>query len=111
MNIERKKRIAIITPYGGESRLDNYAEFNLAQGLIAKGWEVRMYTYAARGIPGYVNDLNYKGIPVYRTRYRLGVSPRLLLLLLGFFFCFGRFFFCQFIPCSIIIISFRCHFL
>lgn len=84
MNIERKKRIAIITPYGGESRLDNYAEFNLAQGLIAKGWEVRMYTYAARGIPGYVNDLNYKGIPVYRTRYRLGVSPRLFLLLLGF---------------------------
>lgn len=77
----KKKKIAIITPYGGEPRLDNYAEFNLAQGLMAKGWEVRMYTYAARGIPSYAHDLNYKGIPVFRTRHRLGFSPRLFFLL------------------------------
>lgn len=72
-----KKKIAIITPYGGEERLDNYAEFNLAQGLIAKGWEVRMYTYSAKGIPGYESDLVYKGIPVFRCPERFGISPRL----------------------------------
>lgn len=79
-----QKKIAIITPYGGEPRLDNYAEFNLAQGLIAKGWEVRMYTYSAKGMPGYDHDLIYKGIPVFRCRERLGISPRLFFLLLSF---------------------------
>lgn len=84
MNSTTKKKLAIITPYGGEERLDNYAEFNLAQGLMAQGWEVRMYTYSANGMPGYESDLVYKGIPVYRCRERFGISPRL-------FFEIGRY--------------------
>jgi glycosyltransferase involved in cell wall biosynthesis len=84
MNTTKKQKIAIITPYGGEERLDNYAEFNLAQGLIAKGWEVRMYTYSAKGIPTYDHDLTYKGIPIFRCPERLGVSPRLFSLLTSF---------------------------
>lgn len=81
---ETKKKLAIVTPYGGEERLDNYAEFNLAQGLMAKGWEVRMYTYSANGMPRYESDLVYKGIPVFRCRERFGLSPRL-------FFEIGRY--------------------
>ena len=38
------KRIAIVTPYGAEERLDNYAEFVLAQELIERGYDVRMFT-------------------------------------------------------------------
>ncbi len=80
----QRRKLAIVTPYGGEPRFDNYAEFNLAKGLIEKGWDVRMYTYRARGMKGYTEDIEYKGVPVYRCRHRLGISPRLFLLLLRF---------------------------
>ena len=89
---ETKKKIAIITPYGAEERLDNYAEFVLAQSLIEKGWDVRMYTYASRGMPTYDRDFVYKTVPIFRCRERLAISPKLFFSLLLFrpqtVFCF-----------------------
>lgn len=88
----QKKRIAIVTPYGAEPRLDNYAEFILAQSLSAEGHDVRMYTYALKQSPYYERDTVYKGVKVFRCRQRFGVSPRLLFLLITFVphtvFCF-----------------------
>ncbi len=77
-----KKSIAIVTPYGAEPRYDNYPEFILAEGLVERGWGVKMYTYALRGIPTYRTDLVYKGITVARCRQRFGISPKLFLYLL-----------------------------
>ncbi len=79
-----KRKIAIVTPYGGEPRLDNYAEFVLAQGLLEKGYDVRFYTYASRHIPTYSQNLIYKGVPVFRVRERFGFSPSLFLSILTF---------------------------
>ncbi len=77
------KRIAIVTPYGAEERLDNYAEFILAQSLVEKGYDVRLYTYSMHK-PGYSKNNVYKGVPVYRCRHRFGVSPQLFASLIGF---------------------------
>lgn len=77
-----KKRIAIVTPYGAEPRLDNYAEFVLSQELIERGYDVRMFTYTSRAL-GYKNEV-YKGVPVTRCRERHGFSPRLFFSLLWF---------------------------
>jgi len=73
------KKVAIVTPYGAEPRFDNYAEFILAQNLIERGFETRMYTYRTGK-----TDTVYKGVPVTRCRYRHGISPRLFLSLLFF---------------------------
>ncbi len=77
-----KKRIAIVTPYGAEERLDNYAEFVLAQELIGRGYDVRMFTYTSRAL-GYKDGV-YKGVSVTRCRERHGFSPRLFAGLLWF---------------------------
>ncbi len=77
------KRIAIVTPYGAEPRLDNYAEFILAQNLGEKGYDVRFYTYRSQKA-GYEKDLVYKGVSVFRCRQRFGISPRLLVSLATF---------------------------
>lgn len=78
------KKIAIVTPYGAEPRLDNYAEFILAQALSKEGHDVRMYTYASKHMLLYEHDLVYKSVKVFRCRQRFGISPRLLFLLLAF---------------------------
>ena len=77
-----EKSIAIVTPYGAEPRYDNYPEFILAEGLVERGWRVRMYTYALRDIPTYRTDVVYKSITVARCRHRFGISPKLFLSLL-----------------------------
>ena len=76
------KRIAIVTPYGAEERLDNYAEFVLAQELIERGYDVRMFTYTSRALE--YKDEVYKGVPVTRCRERHAFSPRLFSNLLWF---------------------------
>ena len=81
MNSTRRK-IAIVTPFGAESRYDWYPESVLAHGLFERGWAVRMHTYAIWSKEGYRHDVNYKGVPVYRCRQRLGFSPRLLFSIL-----------------------------
>lgn len=83
-SVAGKRKVAIVTPYGGEPRLDNYAEFVLAQGLLEKGYDVRFYTYASRHIPTYNQDLVYKNVPVFRVRERFGFSPRLFFSILVF---------------------------
>ncbi len=80
----RTKRVAIVTPYGAAPRYDNYAEFILAQVLRERGWDARMYTYAARGIPGHRTDQVYEGVSATRCRERFGISPKLLFSLLRF---------------------------
>src|SRR3989344_7410425 len=77
------KRIAIVTPYGAEPRLDNYAEFILAQNLVEKGYEVRFFTYRSQKAE-YVKDAVYKGVSVFRCRQRFGISPRLFVSLILF---------------------------
>jgi len=80
----QKKRIALVAPYGAEPRLDNYAEFILAQTLQERGWDVRLYTYAMTGIPGYGRDCVYKGVTVIRCRVRWGISPKLFFSTLAY---------------------------
>ena len=78
------KRIAIVTPYGAEPRLDNYGEFILAQTLQERGWDVRMYTYGMNMPRLYAHDTAYGGARVFRCRVRWGISPKLFFSLLFF---------------------------
>lgn len=82
MNTERKRKIAVVTPYGAQPRFDNYAEFILAQTLQERGWGVNIYTYAIWSLPAYRSDVLYKGIQVRRCRQRFGISPRLFFSIL-----------------------------
>ena len=68
-------KIAIVTPFGAEERLDHFAEFLLAQGLIGQGTDVRLYTYRIRSNPAYANDGTYKTVPVVRCAQYVGFSP------------------------------------
>ncbi len=88
-------KIAIITPYGAEERLDHYAEFILAKGLVAHGEHVQFYTYAIQNNPDYRNGL-YQGVNVRRCWQKAGIAP-------GLFFSILRFrpdFVCYFHPRS-----------
>ncbi|MEK7116487.1 MAG: glycosyltransferase family 4 protein [Patescibacteria group bacterium] len=76
-------KIAIVTPFGAEERLDHFADFLLAQGLIRKGYDLRFYTYRIRSNPEY-RDGTYKGVRVYRCSQVKGFSPRLVWQLLCF---------------------------
>lgn len=72
-------KIAIVTPFGAEARLDNFAEFILAQGLKKKNEDVRLFTYRMRTNPDYaVVHKIYKDVPVWRCEQKLGWSPRLM---------------------------------
>jgi len=70
-------KIAIVTPFGAEERLDQFAEFLLAQGLVKRGYKVKFYTYKIRSSPGYVEDGAYKGVDTMRCSQKLGLSPKL----------------------------------
>lgn len=76
-------KIAIVTPYGAEARLNHFAEFILARGLIARSFDVRFYTYKQNSKP-YNKNFVYLGVKVYRCRQRLGVSPGLFFSILRF---------------------------
>lgn len=80
----KKLRIAIITPLGAEPRLDNYAEFILAQGLVERGFDVRFYTYKLKNNPLYKKNGMYKKVMTIRTRQKFGISPGLFISLLLF---------------------------
>jgi glycosyltransferase involved in cell wall biosynthesis len=72
-------KVAIVTPYGAEDRLDVFAEFIVAKGLAQRGHEVRFYTYRIRSNPDYAETKkNYKGIQVTRCPQKYGFSPRLI---------------------------------
>ncbi len=75
--VKAPMRVAIITPYGAEERLDQFAEFVLAQGLHLHGDDVRYYTYRLRGDPAYGRDGIYKEIVTRRCPQRRGISPKL----------------------------------
>ncbi|MEK7601531.1 MAG: glycosyltransferase family 4 protein [Patescibacteria group bacterium] len=77
MDAARKRKIAIVTPYGAQSRFDNYAEFILGQTLQERNWRVRFYTYAVWSVPAYRHSTTYKGLSVIRCRQRVGISPHL----------------------------------
>lgn len=72
------KKIAIVTPFGAEERLDQFAEFIVAQGLMKRGYDVRFYTYRIKSNPAYTADEKYKGVDTVRCSQKLGVAPRLL---------------------------------
>ncbi|MFA5935785.1 MAG: glycosyltransferase family 4 protein [Patescibacteria group bacterium] len=73
------KKIAVVTPFGAEERLDVFAEFIAAKGLAQKGNDVRLFTYRIRTNPEYVETKKiYKGIPVTRCSQRYGFSPRIV---------------------------------
>lgn len=78
-----RMKIAIVTPYGAEPRLDNYAEFLLAQAFIKAGHAVHFYTYRLKNNPSYQTG-SYKGVPVIRCRQRLGIAPGLFFSILKF---------------------------
>lgn len=82
MNLTARRKIAIVTPYGAQARFDNYAEFILAQTLVERGWDARLYTYTIWSLPQYRHDTVRKGVPVIRCRQRLGISPRLFFSIL-----------------------------
>lgn len=72
-------KIAIVTPFGAEDRLDQFAEFILAQGLVKHGQDARLFTYRIRSNPLYVDvKKSYKGVPVWRCEQKFGFSPRLI---------------------------------
>jgi hypothetical protein len=78
-------KIAIITPFGAEKRLDAFAEFLIAQHLVQDGQDVRLLTYDMSNQPEYAEkSLTYKTVPTVRCRQRYGLSPRLLLEILKF---------------------------
>ena len=77
-------KIAIVTPYGAEERLDHFAEFILAKGLDKLGYNVQFYTYKIKGEPLYRKDSVYQGIKVFRCRQRSGLSPGLFFSILKF---------------------------
>lgn len=80
----KKLRIAIVTPLGAEPRLDNYAEFILAQGLVEHGFDVRFYTYKIKNNPLYKKNGMYKKVMAIRTRQKFGISPGLFFSLIFF---------------------------
>lgn len=78
-------KIAIVTPFGAEKRLDAFAEFLIAQHLIQDGNDVRMFTYDMANNPEYAEkQLTYKTVPTVRCRQRYGFSPRLVMEILKF---------------------------
>lgn len=77
-------KIAIVTPFGAEPRVDNYAEFILALGLQNLGYSVRFYTYKLKHHPSCQKNLTYKNLTVIRCRQLLGISPGLFFSLLRF---------------------------
>lgn len=77
-------KLAIVTPYGAEPRLDNFAEFILAKKLIESGHTVRFYTYRLSHSALYSNDLVYQGVRVFRCRQRFGLAPRLFFSIVSF---------------------------
>ncbi|MFA5185789.1 MAG: glycosyltransferase family 4 protein [Patescibacteria group bacterium] len=72
------KKIAIVTPFGAEERLDQFAEFIVAQGLVKRGCDVRYFTYRIKSNPAYVKDECYKGVNTIRCSQKLGIAPRLV---------------------------------
>ncbi|MFH1621470.1 MAG: glycosyltransferase family 4 protein [Patescibacteria group bacterium] len=72
------KKIAIITPFGAEERLDQFAEFILAQGLVKRGCDVRFLTYRIKSNPAYTKDGLYKGVETIRCPQKFGISPKLV---------------------------------
>ena len=79
-----KLRIAIVTPFGAEPRLDHFAEFILVKGLLALGHNARLYTYRRRDHELYRRNLIYQSVPVFRCRQRAGLAPGLVISLLRF---------------------------
>jgi len=77
-------KIAIVTPYGAEERLDNFAEFLLAQGLCRLNYQVQFYTYKIGSNPQYQENKTYKGVKVFRCRQRFGLAPGLIFSILRF---------------------------
>jgi len=75
-------RIAVVTPYGAEERLDSFAEFVMAEGLAKNGDDVRLFTYRIRTNPEYREDKTYHGMRVHRVSQRLGIAPRIFMLFL-----------------------------
>src|SRR5258708_38441644 len=57
----KKKKIAIVTPYGAAQQYDNYAEFVLAKSLIERGYDARMYTYHLSDRKTFQKDFIYQG--------------------------------------------------
>ncbi len=78
-----RSKISIITPFGAEERLDHFADFLLAQGLVRKGYDLRFYTYHIRSNPEYRDGI-YKGVRVTRCSQIRGFAPRLIWQLLCF---------------------------
>jgi glycosyltransferase involved in cell wall biosynthesis len=76
------RKLAIVTPFGAEPRLDNYAEFVLAQHFTSLGDVVHFYTYKISSDDNYRKDAIYKGVNVHRCRQRYGISPRLFFSIL-----------------------------
>lgn len=70
-------KIAVVTPFGAEERLDVFAEFVAAQGLAARGYDVRMFTYRIRSNPEYVDTVR-KGVRAFRCPQKYGFAPRLI---------------------------------
>jgi len=77
-------KIAIITPFGAEPRLDHFAEFLLAKKLRALGHNIQFYTYRLRSNPQYRKNQLYQGIKVFRCRQRLGIAPGLFFSIIRF---------------------------
>lgn len=78
-------KIAIITPFGAEKRLDAFAEFLIAQHLVRDGQDVRLFTYNMSNNPEYAEKhLAYKTVSTVRCRQRYGFSPGLIVEILKF---------------------------
>ncbi|MFH1077815.1 MAG: glycosyltransferase family 4 protein [Patescibacteria group bacterium] len=72
-----RMKIAVVTPFGAEVRLDVFAEFVASVGLAARGDDVRMFTYRIRSNPEYVDKVR-KGVRVFRCPQKVGFAPRLI---------------------------------
>ncbi|HEU0050985.1 MAG TPA: glycosyltransferase family 4 protein [Patescibacteria group bacterium] len=72
------KKVAIVTPFGAEERLDYFPEFVLARGLAARGFDIRFFTYHMRSHSGYRTDGIYKGVRAIRCSQWFGFSPKLI---------------------------------
>ncbi len=78
------KRVAIVTPFGAEERLDRFPEFVLVKGLKERGFDARLFTYHLRSHPGYRQDGVYQGVPTIRCSQLWGFSPKLMWRLFRF---------------------------
>lgn len=76
MSMASKMKIAVVTPFGAEEKLDVFAEFVAAQGLAGRGDDVRMFTYRIRSNPEYVDKVR-KGVRAVRCSQKYGFAPRL----------------------------------